>query len=124
MAQVECKDFEDIITRYERPTTLFYCDPPYIGAEFYYGDVAPFGIADHERLAQLLNATSAQVALSYYPHPLIDELYPVSKWRRITWQTYKHAEKTGKDRQTATELLLMNYPAVQQDLWIEGEVSA
>jgi hypothetical protein len=54
---------------------------------------------------------------------MIDELYPASTWRRLTWQTYKHAEKTDKARQTATELLLLNYPPAQQALW-ESEVVA
>ena len=114
--QIERQDFEPIITTYERPTTLLYCDPPYVGAEFYYEGVPSFTIEDHRRLAKLLNNTPAQVALSYYPHDLIDELYPAFKWRRITWQTYKHAEKTREERQTATELLLCNYPA-SQSLW-------
>lgn len=120
--QIECQDFATIITRYERPTTLFYCDPPYIEAEFYYQGVPAFTMADHERLAELLNKTPAKVALSYYPHAALDILYPSSKWRRLSWQTYKHAEKTRKTRQTATELLLMNYDAAC-GLW-ESEVSA
>lgn len=122
--QVECKDFANILTIYQRPTTFFYCDPPYIDAEFYYEGVPPFTKADHRRLAQLLNETPAKVALSYYPHPLIDELYPASKWRRFTWQTYKHAEKTRGERQTATEMLLCNYPSATADLWTSGEVAS
>jgi DNA adenine methylase len=114
--QIECQDFDKIITRYERPATLFYCDPPYIDAEFYYVGVPPFTMDDHKRLAELLNDTPAQVALSYYSHDALDTLYPSSKWRRVTWQTYKHAEKTRVARQTATELLLMNYPEVA-GLW-------
>ncbi len=115
--QIEHKDFADIIKRYERPTTFFYADPPYINAEHYYVGVPLFTLADHERLAHLLNATPAQVALSYYPHPLLDEWYPSEKWRRITWQTYKHAEKTREKRKTATELLLMNYQPAEASLW-------
>lgn len=121
--QIEHKDFADIITTYERPATFFYCDPPYINAEFYYEGVPPFTLADHERLAQALNATPAKVALSYYPHEKLDEWYPASRWQRITWQAYKHAEKTRKARQTATEMLLCNYsPATS--LWQESEVPA
>ncbi len=115
--QIECQDFEKIIKTYERPTTFFYCDPPYIGAEFYYIGTPPFALEDHERLAQSLNATPAKVALSYYPHEKIDQWYQPNKWRRITWQTYKSVEKTRTTRQTATELLLCNYPAPTQSLW-------
>ena len=117
--QIECDDFVAIITRYERASTLFYCDPPYIGAEFYYEGTPPFTMADHERLAALLNGTPAQVALSYYPHDALDALYPVSRWRRLSWQTYKHAEKTRGTRQTATEMLLCNYEPPALSLWEE-----
>lgn len=118
--QIECRDFEKVIATWQRPTTLLYCDPPYVDAEFYYDGVPAFTLDDHKRLAQLLNVSPAKVALSYYPHPLIDELYPASMWRRISWQTYKNAEKTREARQTATELLLMNYEGTAQ-LWDESE---
>lgn len=119
--QIECRDFANLIATYERPTTLLYCDPPYIGAEFYYRGVSPFGLADHERLAKALNGTPAKVALSYYPHQALEDWYPVSRWRRLTWQTYKCSEKTREARQTATELLLCNYEASTQQLSWEDE---
>jgi DNA adenine methylase len=120
--QIEHNDFEKIIATYERNTTFFYCDPPYIGAEFYYEGVPAFTMSDHQRLAQLLNETPAKVALSYYPHEALEDWYPASKWRRITWTTYKHAEKTREKRQTATEMLLCNYNEPVASLW--DEVSA
>jgi hypothetical protein len=57
------------------------------------------------------------VALSYYPHPQIDKLYPAAKWRRITWQTFKHSQRTKETHDVATEMLLCNYPAPTQSLW-------
>jgi DNA adenine methylase len=121
--QIEHEDFAAIIQRYERPATLLYCDPPYIGAEFYYEGVPPFTMADHERLAQALNITPAKVALSYYPHEKVTDWYPASKWQRITWQTYKNAERTNGTRQTATELLLTNYQPASATLW-ENETAS
>lgn len=115
--QIECKDFESILRLYERPTTFFYCDPPYIGAEFYYRGVPSFTMADHERLAQILNATSAQIALSYYPHEKLEEWYPAPRWHRMSWQTHKHSEKTTEKRQVATEMLLTNYEPATRELW-------
>lgn len=114
--QIEHGDFGKIITTYESPTTFFYCDPPYIDAEFYYAGVPLFTMSDHTRLAHLLNATPAKVALSYYPHEALEHWYPASKWRRITWRTHKRGEKTRGERQTATEMLLMNYPDTH-NLW-------
>src|SRR5258708_5609089 len=65
---IDHRDFAEVFCSYNRPRTLFYVDPPYIEAEQYYR--SPFTLTDHERLAQLLNTTSASIALSYYPHPL------------------------------------------------------
>jgi DNA adenine methylase len=126
--QIECNDFEKIIETYGHKDALLYCDPPYIDAEFYYVGIPPFTMVDHERLARALNATPAMVALSYYPHEALDAWYPASKWRRITWTTYKHAEKTTTKRQEATEMLLMNYPTESASLWndtslLAGEIS-
>lgn len=121
---VENKDFEDVIKQNERVIykgihlrSLIYCDPPYIDSEFYYKPSKDVDYkAFHQRLARVLNETPAMVALSYYNHPWIDELYPPTKWRRVTWQTTKHSQRTKATRDKATELLLMNYPE-QQSLW-------
>jgi DNA adenine methylase len=75
--QIEHQDFASIIQTYQTPRTLFYVDPPYIGCEDYYDDTdgtALFTEQDHHRLAALLNATPALVAVSYYEHPLVREL--------------------------------------------------
>lgn len=116
---IDHKDFASLINTYERSTTFFYCDPPYIEKESYYHGVPAFTMSDHERLATLLNNTPAQVALSYYPHEALDDLYPLHKWRRITWQVEKRSEKTHTTRQVATEMLLTNYEPVAQSLWKE-----
>lgn len=33
--QVECLPYEEVLARYDRPTTLFYLDPPYYGLALY-----------------------------------------------------------------------------------------
>jgi site-specific DNA-adenine methylase len=76
----------------------------------------PFTEEDHRRLAALLNTTPAFVALSYYAHPFVDELYPFTRWRRLTWTQAKAVEKTRGNRQQGHEVLLMNYPGTQ-GLW-------
>ena len=109
--EIDNRDFEHIICQHQSPRTLFYCDPPYVDAEHYYE--GRFGLDDHKRLAKLLNETPAYVALSYYPHPLIDQLYLSSRWRRVTWTTVKHSQRTKQKHDAVSEMLLLNYPAVQ-----------
>ena len=113
---LDSRDFEPFITTYSKPRVFMYVDPPYINTEAYYGprekdknDPMKF----HKRLAAALNATPALVALSYYPHPLIDELYPADRWRRMTWTIVKHSQRSVKIRDRATEMLLMNYPPAE-----------
>jgi DNA adenine methylase len=112
---IDNRDFAEVFKHWNKSNTLFYVDPPYISTEHYY--TQPFTLQDHERLAKLLNASPAYVALSYYPHPRLDELYPASKWRRITWETPKHSQRTKDTHDIATEMLLCNYPAAQTTLW-------
>lgn len=33
---MECLDFADLIERYDRPWTVFYCDPPFVDSENIY----------------------------------------------------------------------------------------
>lgn len=33
--QIESSPYKDILRRFDRPTTFFYCDPPYVGADLY-----------------------------------------------------------------------------------------
>lgn len=70
---IEHKDFEALIRGYDRPGTLFYCDPPYWGAEDCYEH--PFTRADHERLRAVLGGIKGRFVLSYNDAPQVRELY-------------------------------------------------
>jgi DNA adenine methylase len=125
--QIDNRDFEVMIQQYNKKNTLFFIDPPYVDCETYYmsnaKDTKEDSLALHHRLATLLNESPAYIALSYYPHPLLDDLYPASRWRRVTWEAPKHAQRTNEKHDYATELLLLNYPSAEQSLWdyAEGE---
>ena len=69
---IENKDFEALITQYDRDNTFFYCDPPYFDAECY--EVA-FPKADHIRLHDALSKCKGLVMVSYNYCPFICELY-------------------------------------------------
>lgn len=118
---IDCRDFAEVFRSYDRRRVLLYVDPPYLGHEQYYHTAGHmFALADHQRLASLLNATQAYVALSYYPHPTLDELYPAAKWRRTSWRMPKHSQRTKRRRDVATELLLTNYAPGAFNLWEES----
>ncbi len=71
---IENLDFEAFIRRYDRPTTLFYLDPPYFGTEGFYGKEL-FARADFERLAQALAAIRGRFILSLNDRPEVREIF-------------------------------------------------
>lgn len=60
---IECMDFEQFLLRYDRPGTLFYLDPPYVGTEHYYGKDL-FSKSDSERLAEVLAGLKGRFILT------------------------------------------------------------
>lgn len=70
---IENKDFENLITVYDRPDALFYIDPPYLGAEKCYS--FGFGMDDHKRLHARLGTMKGRFILSYNNDPVIAGLY-------------------------------------------------
>ena len=86
--QIESRPALDIIKRYDRPTTLFYCDPPY--AHDSRVDKQSYGSYemaddDHRQLALALHSCVGKVAISGYRCELYDELY-------VDWQ--RHDKET------------------------------
>ena len=105
--QIENRPALDVIRLYDAPTTLFYCDPPYVHGTR--GDDKAYGheMSDHahRELAIALNAAKGMVAHSNYDCNLMDELYPKSRW-------YKHVSEARTIHSTKdlrVEVLWTNY---------------
>ena len=119
---IDQQDAIRFIKQWDTPSTLFYCDPPYINTEAYYK--TGFDLKAHEALAVALNEAKARIVLSYYDHELVDRLYPESRWqrKRIKTQTTTcghfardpaNATQIRKKANTArTELILTNFDQV------------
>ena len=107
--QIDHLDFRECIKRYDSPDTLFYCDPPYYGKEFYYE--VGFGEQEHRELAGLLNSIQGKAILSYYDFEFVSEWYPKNKWRIESKNIQKpsHKVEVGGTRARAEELLIMNF---------------
>ncbi len=65
---VENLDFQDVVEKYDSPTTYFYMDPPYYMTENYYSNHI-FSRETHERLATTLKKIKGKFSLSYYEFP-------------------------------------------------------
>ena len=103
--QIENRPALEVISLYDDPQTLFYCDPPYLHQTR--GDSKAYGFEmtekEHRQLARALNSCKGKVALSGYHHELMDELF--KGWRRYDAPAkICHTVKTLRQ-----ECLWMNY---------------
>lgn len=97
---IEHKDFENLIKVYDRPTALFYCDPPYHTTEDCYE--VEFTEADHVRLKDCLNGIKGRFLLSYNDDGFVRNLYSGFNIREVS-----RANNLGKGKYA--ELLISNY---------------
>jgi DNA adenine methylase len=70
---IENKPYDKLIKSCDRPTALFYLDPPYFGTEDVYNAV--FDFADHEKLCNILKNIKGKFILSYNDCDFIRKLY-------------------------------------------------
>lgn len=103
--QIENRPAPDVIRLYDSPTTLFYCDPPYLHDTR--GDSSAYGFEmdekEHVELSAVLHQCEGKVALSGYRNDLMDRLY--RGWRRFDAEP-KQCHSIKKIRH---ECLWMNY---------------
>jgi len=109
--QIENRPAIEFIRLYDSPSTLFYCDPPYVHGTR--GDSKAYGYEmsdnDHEELAETLNRVDGMVAFSNYSCDLLNDLYPENRWyKNVIPERTNHATK-GK----RTEVLWTNYQPAQ-----------
>jgi DNA adenine methylase len=109
ISHVENLDFQEVIEKYDSPSTYIYLDPPYWKTENYYNN-HDFDREDHERLANVLNNVKGKFSLSYYDFELLHEWYPEDKFR---WEKKEFAKaaaaKKGVKQNMGEELLILNY---------------
>ena len=100
----------DVIKAWDSPTTLCYCDPPYVFETRHENSRDVYGHemtdADHRELADTLKACESKVILSGYPSPIYEELY--AGWRTVTFDLANHAAG-GKEKARKQEVLWMNW---------------
>lgn len=71
---IDCLPWQTFIDRWDRPATLFYLDPPYVGTEHVYGR-GMFHRPDHTLLADRLKNLRGRFVLSLNDHPEVRDLY-------------------------------------------------
>jgi DNA adenine methylase len=98
-ATIEHMDWQKVIQKYDRPHTLFYCDPPYWGTAGY---GVEFAWDQYQRLAELARSISGQMIISINDHPDIRSLF---NGLPVTEVGYKYTVGGGSKASNAVELV-------------------
>jgi DNA adenine methylase len=100
--QIECASYDEILTRFDRPTTLFYLDPPYFGRKLYRYN---FTTADFEKLAERLGKLRGKFVLSLNDVPEVRALFRRFHIRQVElhYTSQKHAGRRYR------EVLITNF---------------
>jgi DNA adenine methylase len=105
---VENMGFDKLILRYDGEGTLFYLDPPYVGAEgFYKKQGYAFTDADHRELNRLLRAIKGRFILSYNDCKFVRELYNGFNIEPVSRQNNLASRYEGSE--SYKELIVRNY---------------
>jgi len=102
-ATIEHLDWADCIERYDRPHTLFYCDPPYWGTEGY---GVGFGLEQYEHMAGLMRTIKGRMIVSVNDIPDMRKAFNGFEMRRLGIRYTVGTSGTG--RAERGELLIRN----------------
>ena len=105
---IENLDWQECINRYDRPNTVMYVDPPYPdnGCNYVYN---MRDWADHEYLADRLNAAQCKWILSSYDIPEIRALYSQNYIVAVQSFSGMRTEKRSRERVLNKEVLITNF---------------
>ncbi|HSR52197.1 MAG TPA: DNA adenine methylase [Acidobacteriota bacterium] len=100
--QIEAGPYQEVLSRYDRPETLFYLDPPYWGTKVYPQN---FGEEDFRDLRRRLSRIRGKFVLSLGECPEVRAIFTGFYFRSISTQRFlKPGGKTA-----AQELLITNF---------------
>lgn len=118
---IEHYSFEKLIPLYDLPSTLFYCDPPYLSetraSHDNYHHEMPY--EKHVELLNMIKQVKGQVVLSGYDSQLYNA--SLKDWRRVT-KTAKSSIQNSKSIETRgdrTEVLWIKEHHSGFDFWSE-----
>lgn len=92
---IENLPYAEFMQRYDKPSTLFYLDPPYWGRETWYGK-GLFERADFERLADQLRRIKGRFILSMNDLPEVRQTFKGFSISRVEFK-YSVAHSRGRE---------------------------
>lgn len=100
---IENMNWAQCVQRYDRPHTLFYCDPPYWGTEGYGID---FGLENYDLLAELAHTIRGEMVISVNDIPEMRKAFKGLKMQAVN--IGYNLKVTGKAKQSK-ELIICNF---------------
>ena len=104
---IENKDYEELITQYDREDTFLYLDPPYVGTEKNYA--VRVAKKFHDLLCSLLKKTKGKFMLSYNDCPEVRERYSDCGFYIESFDRLNSISQRYNPGGQFKELLVMNY---------------
>lgn len=101
---IEHLPWQQAITRYDRPHTFFYCDPPYWQTEGY---GVPFGLEQYEAMAGLMRSIKGKMMVSINDHPDIRAAFEGLNMLKL--QIKYSVGRAEGERPTSGELVITNW---------------
>jgi DNA adenine methylase len=100
--QIDCLPYESVLRNYDRPTTLFFLDPPYFGRKLYRHN---FEEADFRKLEERLGAVKGKFILTLNDVPEVRTLFHRFHIHgvELPYTAQKHAGRRYR------EVLIMNF---------------
>ena len=102
-ATIKQQHWEECIKRYDRPHTLFYCDPPYWGTEGY---GVEFGLEQYDRLATLAKSIHGQMIVSVNDIPEMRKAFEGLDMQRVE---VSYSVGGGNKQRKFGELIVRNF---------------
>lgn len=102
-ATLEHLSWERVMAKYDRPHTLFYCDPPYWKTEGYGVD---FPFEEYEKLAAAMGQAKGKVVVSVNDHPDIRQAFDGYSMKSLSTS---YTVGGGTRAKRAAELLITNF---------------
>ncbi|PCJ04263.1 MAG: DNA methyltransferase [Rhodobacteraceae bacterium] len=103
---IECLPYAEFITRYDRPSALFYLDPPYWSCEDDYGK-AMFAPEDFETLAGWMRSGKGKALMSINDAPEIREIFAGFHMEEVQVSYTVARKETARGKRG--ELLIRNF---------------
>ncbi len=122
---IEHQDFEKLIRHYDRPVSLFYCDPPYHNTEKYYKNVGEKGFTegDHLRLRDCLKTIQGKFLLSYNDDEFIRRLYDWPEIHVVETSRIHSLRQRLEANSQFPELIISNYDPSERRRFMPAQLS-